>query len=124
MLDEAQLLKSLTALLAKLDETSIAIIDVRYEDGAKGPRTILHVEAKHTGEVYDANAAGSVVGLLAGFLSQKPALEPDLFAFNIIMRDAKLNPKQTVAGTWQDLVDFSAGRLTDEQFVTRLLITP
>lgn len=123
-LDTVDLQSFIKAKMVVLNLDDLEIIDVRYEDGEKGPRTILHIEAKTTKTPFDSSTVASLIGILAALSQQGFVVEPALFAVNIVMRDPKLTPKQIVAGKWQDIFDLGAKRITVEQLIVRLTITP
>ena len=122
--DGSEALAMLTSYLKQFNVKDLEVIDVRYEDGERGSRTILHVEAKNLATPFDSSSSGSLVGLIAGVTKREDIFDSGIYALNIIIRDSQMNPRQTIVAKWQDVLDFGTGKLTSDQFVTRLTITP
>lgn len=124
---ELQLLDRIRSLMAAMeleDTKDVEVTSVHYKDGSQGPRSILLIEVKYNATPFDYNIVGVILGTVAALATQEGNFESGLVGLNITMFDANLTSRQIVAVKWQDIIDWAAGNITDEQLYGRLIISP
>jgi hypothetical protein len=122
-LDRSSTRSLISSEFASIGYTSVELIDARYEDGARGPRTILLVEAHYSTDTAAAGA-GAIIAAVAALTRQAGNFDAGVVALNVVMRDSKMNPVEIAAINWQDVLDFGAKRITTDQLLKRILFTP